>query len=111
MIRHCTRLRAALGLAAPSHNRGSSPPRPSAQMAEWGKAHQADGKVRMLADPQADLAKQLGVEIDLSKALGNVRCKRFSAIVQDGVIQHMNVEADGTGLSCSLADPLIKQLA
>lgn len=80
-------------------------------MAEWGKHYGADGKVRMLADPQAELAKHLGVEIDLSKALGNVRCKRFSAIVEDGTIKAFNVEADGTGLTCSLADPLMKQLA
>ncbi len=33
-------------------------------------------QVRMLADPQAELAKALGVDFDASGMLGNVRSKR-----------------------------------
>jgi peroxiredoxin 5 len=76
----------------------------------WGKAHGADGKVRMLADTNADLTKALGVEIDLTKALGSVRSKRYSAIIEDGVFKTFNVEPDGTGLTCSLAEPILKDL-
>jgi peroxiredoxin 5 len=76
----------------------------------WGTAHGADGKVRMLADTNADLTKALGVEIDLTKALGSVRSKRYSAIIEDGVFKTFNVEPDGTGLTCSLAEPILKDL-
>lgn len=67
----------------------------------------------MLADTNAELTKALGVPVaeGVQKALGGVRCQRFSAIVEDGVIKSFNVEPDGTGLTCSLADPLMKQLA
>jgi len=80
-------------------------------MGAWGEAQKATGKVRLLADTTAELTKALGLELDLTKALGNVRCKRFSAVIDNGVITHLNVEPDNTGLTCSLADPLIKQLA
>ncbi len=77
-------------------------------MAEWGKAHGADGKVRMLADTTAAYTKSLGLDLDLTAALGNVRCKRFSAVVDDGTVTTLNVEpADApTGMTCSLADKI-----
>ena len=42
-------------------------------MEAWGKAQSAEGKVRMLADTTADLTKALGLELDLTAVLGNVR--------------------------------------
>ena len=53
-------------------------------MDAWGKDQHAMGKVRMLADPNAELAKALGVTVDL-KALGGIRSKRYSAIIENGV--------------------------
>eukprot|EP01004_Peranema_trichophorum_P009863 NODE_8613_length_662_cov_24.369202_g7988_i0.p1 GENE.NODE_8613_length_662_cov_24.369202_g7988_i0~~NODE_8613_length_662_cov_24.369202_g7988_i0.p1 ORF type:complete len:177 (-),score=20.92 NODE_8613_length_662_cov_24.369202_g7988_i0:75-605(-) len=79
-------------------------------MAEWGNAQNATGKIRMLADPRAEFAKALGTSIDLSGALGNVRTKRFSMVVNNGVIEKLNVEPDNTGLACSLAKPLLETL-
>jgi 2-Cys peroxiredoxin 5 len=79
-------------------------------MAAWGSAQGADGKVRMLADTNGELTAALGLGIDLSKALGSVRTKRFSAVIDDGVVTALNVEPDGTGLTCSLADPILKSL-
>jgi 2-Cys peroxiredoxin 5 len=79
-------------------------------MAAWGKAHGADGKVRMLADTNANFTKALGLELDLTAPLGSVRSKRYSALVVDGVIKALNVEPDNTGLTCSLADGATKML-
>jgi peroxiredoxin 5 len=79
-------------------------------MAAWGKAQAADGKVRVLADTNAELAKALGLAVELG-VLGGTRCKRFSALVEDGVITKLNVEPEaGTGLTCSLADPLLAEI-
>lgn len=82
-------------------------------MAEWGVAHKAAGKVRMLADTTGAFTKAMGLEIDLTAALGNVRSKRYSALVVDGVIKALNVEPESapTGLTCSLADGASKMLA
>ncbi len=35
---------------------------------------------------------------------------RFSAVIEDDTITHMNVEPDGSGLSCSLASVVLEQL-
>merc|ERR1712127_778047 len=76
-------------------------------MEAWGKDQGAEGKVRMLADTCGDLAKALELELDLAAVLGSVRCKRFSMLVEDGPVSKLNVEPDGTGLTCSLADKIV----
>lgn len=80
-------------------------------MAAWGERAGAAGAVRMLADTNAELAKALGLDVELA-ALGGVRCKRFSALVDKGVVTALNVEPDGgTGLTCSLSGALLPALA
>ncbi|XP_053694834.1 peroxiredoxin-5, mitochondrial [Sabethes cyaneus] len=74
-------------------------------MSAWGKQHNTAGKVRMLADPAAVFTKKLELGADLPP-LGGLRSKRYSMVLEDGVIKTLNVEPDGTGLSCSLADKI-----
>merc|ERR1711997_731814 len=76
-------------------------------MGAWGKDQKADGKVRMLADTCADLTKawEIGLE-KVAPVLGNVRCKRFSMVTEGGKVTQVNIEEDGTGLTCSLASVL-----
>jgi len=79
-------------------------------MSEWGKANGADGKVRMLADVNAEFTKACGLTKDIPP-LGGVRSVRYSMIIDDGVVKALNVEPDGTGLSCSLAENIVDQMA
>lgn len=79
-------------------------------MEAWGKDQNATGKVRMLADTCGAFTKAIDLEKDLSVVLGSVRTQRFSMIVQDGVVKVLNVEPDGTGLTCSLSNSIISQL-
>ncbi|CAB1446202.1 unnamed protein product [Pleuronectes platessa] len=82
-------------------------------MAAWGKEHGADGKVRMLADPTGAFTKEVDLLIDndqIVQALGNKRSKRYSMLVEDGVVKKINVEPDGTGLTCSLASNILSEL-
>jgi len=79
-------------------------------MGAWGEAHHATGKVRMLADTCAEFTKAIGMDLDLSAVLGTIRSKRFSMVVENGVITKLNVEPDGKGLTCSLAPEVLKQL-
>ncbi|XP_050513861.1 peroxiredoxin-5, mitochondrial [Diabrotica virgifera virgifera] len=74
-------------------------------MAAWGKEHKTSGKVRMLADPSAALAKALDLSVDIAP-LGGTRSKRYSMVVENGKITSLQVEPDGTGLSCSLAEAI-----
>lgn len=81
-------------------------------MAAWGEAHGAAGKVRMLADTNAELTKALGMDIELA-VLGGVRSKRWAALVDDGAITVWSPEPEAapTGLTCSLAPALFEKLA
>lgn len=74
-------------------------------MSAWGKAHNAGGKIRMLADPAAAFSKAVDLTVDLPP-LGGLRSKRYSMIIENGVVKTLNVEPDGTGLTCSLADKI-----
>ncbi|XP_026733201.1 peroxiredoxin-5, mitochondrial [Trichoplusia ni] len=74
-------------------------------MAAWGAQHNTKGKIRMLADPSGAFIKALDLGITLPP-LGGFRAKRFSMVITDSKITELNVEPDGTGLSCSLADKL-----
>ena len=46
----------------------------------------------MLADGSADFAKKIGLDIDLTARGMGVRSKRYSMIVEDGVVKALNVE-------------------
>ncbi|XP_017876733.1 peroxiredoxin-5, mitochondrial-like [Ceratina calcarata] len=72
-------------------------------MAAWGKEHGAEGKVRMLADTTGQFTDALELSVDLP-VLGGKRSKRYSMVLEDGVVKELNIEPDNTGLSCSLAD-------
>ncbi|KAJ8282806.1 hypothetical protein COCON_G00053250 [Conger conger] len=82
-------------------------------MAAWGKEHGAGGKVRMLADPTGAFTKAVDLLLDNDKivqVLGNQRSKRYAMVVEDGVVKKINVEPDGTGLTCSLASSIMSEL-
>lgn len=59
----------------------------------------------MFADPNAVFAKAVDLTVDLPP-LGGLRSKRYSMVIDNGVVKSLNVEPDNTGLSCSLADRL-----
>ncbi|XP_020785959.1 peroxiredoxin-5, mitochondrial [Boleophthalmus pectinirostris] len=82
-------------------------------MAAWGKEQGADGKVRMLADPTGAFTKEVDLILDseqLVQVLGNKRSKRYAMLVEDGIVKKINVEPDGTGLTCSLASSILSDL-
>lgn len=78
-------------------------------MDAFGKAQGADGKIRMLADSTADFTKTIGMDKDIPP-LGGIRSKRYSMVIDNGVIKAINEEPDGTGLTCSLATNILSQL-
>lgn len=80
-------------------------------MDAWGKAHNATGKVHMLADPTGDFTKAVDMQLtDLVPVLGNVRSKRYSLLIENGKVKYVNVEPDGKGLTCSLAPEILKHI-
>lgn len=74
-------------------------------MSAWGKEQGTDNKIRMLADPQAAFTKLIDLAVDLPP-LGGLRSKRYSMVIDNGIVKQLNVEPDNTGLTCSLAPKL-----
>src|ERR1041385_892567 len=78
-------------------------------MGAWAKDQKTQGKVRMMADGSAAYTKALGLELDLTARGMGVRCQRFSALVDDGVVKSLNVEAPGQ-FEVSDAQTMLNQL-
>ena len=78
-------------------------------MGAWGKAQQAAGKVRMMADGSATYTKALGLDQDLTARGMGVRSLRYSMLVEDGVVKRLNVEQPGK-FEVSDAETMLRQL-
>jgi peroxiredoxin len=77
-------------------------------MGAWGRDQGTQGKVRMLGDGSAAFTRALGLVLDLESRGFGTRMQRFSAIVVDGVVRALNVEAGGK-FEVSDAETLLKQ--
>lgn len=64
-------------------------------MGAWGREQQAVGKVRMLGDGSAAFTNALGLAQDMSARGFGVRSRRYSMLVDDGVVKTLNVEEPG----------------
>jgi peroxiredoxin len=78
-------------------------------MAAWGKEQKAIGQLRMLGDGSGELTKKLGLEDDKTKGGMGIRSKRFSMLVEDGVVKKLNVEQPGK-FEVSNAETMLGQL-
>ena len=78
-------------------------------MGAWGRDQQTQGKVRMMADGSGAWTKALGLELDLHARGMGTRSQRYSAVIDDGVVTQLNVEAPGQ-FEVSDADTLLGQL-
>lgn len=61
-------------------------------MEAWKKATGADGKINFLADGNGEFAKGIDLVFDGSAGGLGTRVKRFSMLVDDGVVKAINVE-------------------
>jgi peroxiredoxin len=79
-------------------------------MAAWGRERKALGKIRMLGDGSTKFARKLGLAVNLSAAGLGTRIRRFSMLVEDGVIKRLNVEPNPKTFEVSDAETMLKQL-
>jgi len=68
-----------------------------AVMDGWAKAQGVQGSIiQFLGDPSSELTQALGLVLDHPGpmgVLGNPRCKRFSMLIDNGIIKTINVSA------------------
>lgn len=77
-------------------------------MDSWGKDRNVGNKVTLLADGNAEFTRALGLEFDGSGFGMGIRGQRFSAIVEDGIVKKLHVEAPGK-FEVSDAKTLVEQ--
>ena len=61
-------------------------------LTQWAKDGGTDGKVLMLADGSADFVKKIGLDIDLTERGMGVRSRRYSMMVDNGVVKSLAVD-------------------
>jgi peroxiredoxin len=78
-------------------------------MGAWQKAQSCEGKIDFLADGSAKFAKAIGLELDLTERGMGVRSRRYSMLVENGVVKTLNIE-EGPGAEASGAVTMLGQV-
>lgn len=79
-------------------------------MKAWATHTGSLGKLGFIADGSDVFTKAVGLEIDLNAFGMGVRSKRYSAIVEDGVVKSLNIEdTPGTAVASGAAK-ILEQL-
>ncbi len=78
-------------------------------MDSWGKAQEVGDSILMLSDGNGELAKALGMELDGSGVGLGLRSRRYSALVEDGIVKALHLEP-ATEMTVSGAETLMADL-
>ena len=65
-------------------------------MDAWGKAQNVGDKVMMVADGSARFTKAAGLDVDMGDKGYGLRCRRFSMLVDNGVVKCLHIDEPGT---------------
>jgi glutaredoxin/glutathione-dependent peroxiredoxin len=79
-------------------------------MDAWTKQSGCDGKIDFISDGNGDFAKAIGLTVDASGNGLGIRSKRYSMVVEDGVVKSLNVEETPGKAEASGAENLLKSL-
>jgi glutaredoxin/glutathione-dependent peroxiredoxin len=80
-------------------------------MKAWGEATGATAAgVVLVADPTAAFTRAMGLDFDGSGAGLGVRSRRYSALVESGVVKALNVEDAPGQATCSTGEALLDQI-
>ncbi len=61
-------------------------------MKKWAEATGGEGKIEFLADGSAEFAKGVDMVLDATAGGLGIRSKRYSMLVEDGVVKKVNIE-------------------
>jgi glutaredoxin/glutathione-dependent peroxiredoxin len=76
----------------------------------WGKASGAGNNVTFLADGNGDFAKAIGLDMDGTGIGFGIRSKRYSMLVDDGVVKVLHIETQAGVAQESSAERLLADL-
>jgi peroxiredoxin len=78
-------------------------------MDAWGKAREVGDRILMLADGNGEFARAMGLEQDSSRFGLGTRSRRYSALIEDGVLKALNVDQPGR-FEVSSAERMLESL-
>jgi peroxiredoxin len=79
-------------------------------MGAWAEHSGGMGKIHFLADWNGAFTKALGLDADLSAGGLGLRSKRYSMLVDDGVVRSLNVEENPGQATVSAAATMLEQV-
>ncbi|MBP1842430.1 peroxiredoxin [Rhizobium petrolearium] len=79
-------------------------------MGAWAQQTGGLGKIHFLADWDGAFTKALGLDLDLSAGGLGVRSKRYSMLIEDGVVKSLNIEESPGQATVSGAAAMLEQL-
>ena len=79
-------------------------------MKKWAEATGGDGKIDFLADGSAEFAKGVDMVLDATAGGLGIRSKRYSMLVDDGVVKQINIEEAPGKCDISGGEALLKQI-
>jgi peroxiredoxin len=79
-------------------------------MKKWAEATGGDGKIEFLADGSAEFAKGVDMVLDATAGGLGIRSKRYSMLVDNGVVKQINVEDAPGKCDISGGEALLKQI-
>ncbi|HEV7254865.1 MAG TPA: peroxiredoxin [Mesorhizobium sp.] len=78
-------------------------------MRAWEQASGAEGRIAFLADGNGEFTRAIGLDMDMSGGGLGVRARRFSMLVEDGVVRSLNLE-EGRGVEATGAARMLEQV-
>lgn len=78
-------------------------------MGAWGQTQNTGDDIVMLADGNGDFTAEMGLELDGTGFGLGTRSQRYAAILEDGVVTELMVEAS-PGVDVSSADSVLSKL-
>ena len=79
-------------------------------MDAWGKAHNVQNKILMVADYNLDFTKKIGAELDLNKRGLGIRSSRYTMLIEKGNVVKISEEEDAGKCERTAAENFLKEI-
>ena len=79
-------------------------------MTAWSREVNSGDKITYYADGNGTFTRDLGLELDATGFGMGIRSKRYSMVVNDGIVEILNIEGSAGEVDASSAERLLSQL-
>ena len=79
-------------------------------MDAWGKAHNVQNKILMVADYNLDFTKKIGTELDLNKRGLGMRSSRYTMLIEKGNVVKISEEEVAGKCERTAAENFLKEI-